>query len=256
MDMKLAGKTALINGGSEGMGFAAAMALAEEGATITLTARDEPRLELAADKIRAATGVSVYTKRTDICIGQECVDAVTFAVECMGGIDVLLCNDGNPPLGPALDFDDHEWQRALERNFFSVLRLIRGSAASMRQRGGGSIICITSTTVFQPRVDFGLPTTTWAAVHTLCKTLSRELAADKIRVNVICPGVIETPHLQRVREELEEFSPEEYVRDAVPLARVGEAEEVGALVTFLASPRSAYMTGLALQIDGGARLSM
>lgn len=258
MDLKLEGKTALINGASQGLGYAIARCLAAEGADVLISARKEESLIKAAERLTAETGRKVRTVVGDIRMLDGC-NNILAAVEEMGGVDILINNDGAPPLGPALEFDDLRWTRAVEQNLMSVVRMIRGVVPTMATRGGGSIVNITAGTAIQPLANFGLSVSTWAGVIGLAKTLSIELAPKNIRVNTLCPGLFDTPRLDKAESGAPPEQPSNFVQEVlktIPLGRKGNPEEIASIATFLASPLASYITGTTLAVDGGGNRSL
>ena len=174
-----------------------------------------------------------------------------------GGIDLLFTNSGGPPAGATLSFDDRAWQDSVELLLFSTLRMIRAAVPSMQKRGGGAILVSTSSSVKEPVPNLGLSTVIRASVSALAKTLALELAADRIRVNQIIPGRIDTDrvkHLDEVNAKKQGVTPEEAKKRAlttIPLGRYGEIEEFGRVGAFLLSDAAAYVTGATVQVDGG-----
>ena len=248
MDLGLDGRIAIVNGASQGIGYAIARTLAEEGARVAISGRREAPLAAARDDMARRTGGELLAIPGDIRQAGDCERIVAGTVAHYGGLDILVNNDGAPPLGPFLDFDDDAWRRAVDRNLMSVVRCIRAAAPHMKARGAGSIVNITALSAIQPIAGFGLSVATWAGVIGLAKTLSRELAPE-ITINTLAPGLIDTPRLRLVAEQsTDEMSA--LIRD-IPLGRLGDAEEVGAAVAFLVSPRGRYITGTTLAVDGG-----
>ena len=144
--------------------------------------------------------------------------------------------------------------RAVEQNLMSVVRMVRGVVPGMRRRGGGSIVNIAALSALQPIPKFGLSVATWAGVLGLAKTLSRELARDHIRINTLCPGLVQTPRLDVVNAaESPDF--QEMVA-AIPLGRMAQPEEIASVAAFLASPAASYVTGTTLAVDGGSNKSL
>ena len=253
MDMKLRGKFAVVNGASQGIGFAIAHTLASEGAEVLISARKLDALEAAAERLRAETGGTIRTVVGDIRMADGCANILA-AVEAQGGVDILVNNDGAPPVGEAIEFDDVRWMRAVEQNLMSVVRMVRGVVPGMKRRGGGSIVNIAALSALQPIPKFGLSVATWAGVIGLAKTLSLELAGDNIRINTLCPGFVQTPRLDAANVgESQQF--QELVA-SIPLGRIAQPEEIAAVAAFLASPMASYVTGTTLAVDGGTNKSL
>ncbi len=248
MDLGLKDKIAIINGASQGIGYAIAHTLAEEGARVAISARREPALGDAARRLEGETGGEIYPVQGDIRRAEDCERIVDETLERFGGVDILVNNDGAPPLGAFTDFDDQAWSKAVEQNLMSVVRCIRAVAPHMKARGAGSIVNITALSAIQPIPGFGLSVATWAGVIGLSKTLSRELAPE-ITINTLCPGLIDTPRLRTVTEQSEEAMSE--LTREIPLGHVGQPEDVASVVAFLVSPRGRYVTGATLAVDGG-----
>ena len=253
MNLDLDGKVAIVGGASQGIGYGIARALAREGAAVAITARREADLQAAAERLRTETDANVLPIQADCRRPDDCARVAEIARREFGGIDILVNNDGAPPLGPVLSFDDTAWAKAIEQNLMYVVRMARGALPHMKARGGGSILNITAISAIQPIGGFGLSVATWSGVIGFAKTLSIEAARYGINVNTICPGYIETQRLEKVfaaggkdpavmRRELEA---------EVPLGRIGTVEDVASLAALLVSPRGSYITGAAIQVDGG-----
>ena len=253
MDLRLKDKVALIGGASQGIGYGIAHTLAGEGAKIIITARREPALRQAADKIREETGVEVLPVQADCRRADDCQRVVATAAERFGGLDILVNNDGAPPLGDITSFDDAAWQKAVEQNFMYVVRMVRECIPHMKARGTGAILNITAISAIQPIAGFGLSVATWSAVIAYAKTLSIELGAHGINVNTICPGYIETTRLEKVfgaPGENADAMRKDLIAQ-IPLGRIGTVEDIASLVALLVSPRGNYITGTTIQVDGG-----
>jgi 3-oxoacyl-[acyl-carrier protein] reductase len=249
VDLQLTGQRALVNGASQGIGYAIALQLALEGARVAIAARREPALSTARARIEKEVGCEVVAIKGDIRKAEDCERIVKQAVAALGGLDILVNNDGAPPLGPCLKFSDTDWAKAVDQNFMSVLRMTRAAVPHMKQVGGGSIVNITALSAIQPVEGFGLSVATWAGVIGLAKTLSRELAPDNIRINTVCPGATDTPRLAKVNEQTSGMM--DKLISEIPLGRVAKPEQIAALTALLVSPLGSHMTGTTIPVDGG-----
>jgi 3-oxoacyl-[acyl-carrier protein] reductase len=253
MNLELKDKIAVVGGASMGIGYGIARTLAAEGARVAITARREPALRQAAEVIRAETGAEVLAVQADCRRAEDCERVAATVVDELGGIDILVHNDGAPPLGAVMTLDDVAWQKAIEQNFFYVVRMVRACVPHMRTRGGGGILNITAISAIQPIAGFGLSVATWGGVIGLAKTLSLELAPDNINVNTICPGYIETTRLEKVfaADGKDPNIMRNQLIAEVPMGRIGTVDDVAGLVALLVSPRGRYITGTTIQVDGG-----
>jgi 3-oxoacyl-[acyl-carrier protein] reductase len=253
MDLGLKGKIALVTASSKGMGKACALGLAAEGARVVMCARTERDLNAAADEVRARTGSDVLAVPTDVTRADQVKALMARAVEAFGGVDVLVANAGGPPRGTFDEVTDEQWYGAFEVSLLSVVRLIREVLPGMRQRRWGRIITIQSSSVKQPIPGLDLSNGVRPGTAGLMKTLASDLGRDNILVNTVCPGRILTDRLLGGARQAG-LSPEAYAAQVgvdVPLGRVGTAEEFANVVVFLASERASYVTGVAVQVDGG-----
>jgi 3-oxoacyl-[acyl-carrier protein] reductase len=253
MNLELQGKVAIVGGASQGIGYGIARALAQEGAAVAITARREAGLQASAARLRSETGGHVLAIQADCRRAEDCVRVAETARRELGGIDILVNNDGAPPLGPALGFDDTAWSKAVEQNLMYVVRMAREVVPSMQARGGGSILNITAISAIQPIAGFSLSVATWSAVIGYAKTLSLEVAPLGINVNTICPGYVDTSRLQKVFAAGSEGADVVKARliEEIPMKRIGTTEDIASLVALLVSPKGRYITGTAIQVDGG-----
>ena len=248
MDLGLNGRIAIVNGASQGIGYAIARILAEEGARVSVSARRQPALDEAAARLASETNGEIRAVQGDIRRAEDCLRIVDETVRHFGGVDILVNNDGAPPLGDFTGFDDEAWAKAVEQNLMSVVRCIRAVVPEMRARGSGSIVNIAALSAIQPIPGFGLSVATWGGVIGLAKTLSLELAPE-ISINTVCPGLVDTPRLRTVTEQ-SGAAMEELTSD-IPLGQVGAPEDIASIVALLVSPRGRYVTGVTLPVDGG-----
>jgi 3-oxoacyl-[acyl-carrier protein] reductase len=257
MDLGLKGKVALVAGASQGMGRATALGFAREGAKVSICARGEGPLNGAAEMIRRETGGEVLATVADMTKAEDIRRFVAGTVEKFGRLDVAVANAGGPPPGEFMKFTDEDWEKAFHLSFMSALRLTREAVPHMRKVGGGRVINISSYSVKEPISGLVLSNAIRSAVVGLAKNLSRELAKDKILINTVCPGRIDTDRarkLNQARAERLKRSVEEINREMaaeVPLGRYGPAQEIADLIVFLGSERASYITGTTIAIDGG-----
>lgn len=258
MDLQLRGKVAMVAAASKGMGRACALGFAREGARVSICARSADDIDKTAREIANATGADVLAVATDLTRADELQRWVDQTIERFGGVDILVTNAGGPPLGVWDDFQsDEPWEQAFQLNLMSTIRMVRAVVPSMRQRGGGRILNIQSSSVKAPIDGLILSNTIRPGVVGLSKTLSRELARDNILINTVAPGRIHTDrHSSGIarRAAAKGISIEEETRNStrdVPLQRLGTPDEFADMVVFLASARATYVTGQTIAVDGG-----
>jgi 3-oxoacyl-[acyl-carrier protein] reductase len=257
MDLGLKGKVAMVGGASRGLGYAVAEALAREGATVSISSSNQASIDEAAKRL-ATTGAAVLATAVDVRNADHIAAWGQKTIERFGGVDLLFTNGGGPPAGAAVSFDDAAWQNAVDLLLFSALRMIRAAVPSMKQRGGGSILVSTSSSVKEPIPNLGLSTVLRASVSALAKTLALELAGDRIRVNQIIPGRIDTDRVKQLDEIVGKkqgiTAEQAKVKSiaTIPIGRYGETPEFGRVAAFLLSDAASYMTGATVQVDGGA----
>ena len=255
MDLELTGLAAAVTGGSEGIGRAVAATLAAEGCDVAIGARRSEPLDEAAEEIRAATGQRVEPLQMDVTDPKQARGFVTDAAQRLGRLDILVNNAGTSAAARFEDVDDEAWDDDLQLKVFGAIRCTRAAIPHLRAAGGGAIVNMTTVGGKQPG-EASVPTSvSRAAGIGLTKALSKDLAADGIRVNTVMLGSIRSMQWERRwRNARSDESLEAYytkMGDGIPLGRVGRAEEVADLVAFLVSPRAAYITGTSIAIDGG-----
>lgn len=265
MDLGLQGRIAFVAGASSGLGLAAATELVREGCSVALCSRDEERITAAADHIRDVTGAGMDQLLPLVCdvTQEEDVEAAVAAtIDRYGAFNVLVTNAGGPPAGRIEEFDADAWREAIELNLVSTINLCRHALPHLREaaageEGLGRVLMITSVSAKQPIPTLPLSNTARAGVQGFAKSLAEEVGPDGVTVNTLLPGYTRTARLEELAERIQERtgqSPAE-VEDGWAaqnaLRRIGEPEEFAAALTFLASRRAAYITGVALPVDGG-----
>ena len=242
MDLGLRGRTAIVCGASSGLGLAAAEALAEEGANVTMFARRRDQLERDADRIGA------LAVRGDVTNAADLERLVAKTLEAFGGIDILVWNSGGPPAGTAADVTDDGLEAAFELLLAPAVRLVRLCRPHLERSEAGRIVAISSLTVKEPTAHLALSNAIRPGLVGWLKTLSREVGPSGVTVNCVAPGRIDTP---RMKEIYGEGGPPAEETAQIPIGRLGTPREFGDVVCFLASARAAYISGTTVIVDGG-----
>ena len=251
LELGLAGKIAIVTGGSEGMGRAAVERLARSGARVAACARRKDVLERAVEEVKKATGAEVLALAADVSRAADCEAVVTQTVARFGGVDILLNNAGTSAAAAFDKVDDAAWQADFDLKVMGAIRMSRLVIPHMKKRGGGRIINVTTVGGKAPRAQ-GLPTSvSRAAGINLTKSLANEYAADRILVNTICIGLVKSAQIARRAKDGDVEAHYRELGKRVPIGRVAEAREFADLVAFLASERAGYITGTAINFDGG-----
>lgn len=257
MDLGLKDRVAIVAASSLGLGRACALELAREGARVVICARNADQITKTADDILAATGTEVLPIAADLTDAAQIQGMANEALYRYSRIDVLVTNNGGPPAGYFDALEDESWLAAHQQTLMSTVRLIRSVLPAMRAQGWGRIVNITSVSVKQPIDNLLFSNVYRPGVIGLAKTLSTQLATEGITINNVAPGYMRT---ERVAELFEARAAEhgtsmeqelEATSGSVPIGRMGEPEELAALVAFLASERASYITGTTIQVDGG-----
>ncbi len=258
MDLELAGKVAVITGGSVGIGLAVAHGLAKEGVHVVLCARDEARLEKMAADIASAHGVTALGVPADVSRADGIARVVAIAQDTFGGVDILINNAGTGSNETILAAPDDKWQYYWDLHVMASVRLARGLVPLMIKRGGGVILHNASICAKQPLGYEPIYNVTKAALMMFSKCLSDEVIKHNIRVNCINPGLILTPDWKKTAAQLTagaEVTWEQYLdriaRDNAPIGRFATPEELADFFVFLCSPRASYCVGSTYYVDGG-----
>ena len=253
MNLHLKDKKALVTGASFGLGKAAALALAHEGCSLYLNSRSQANLQTTADEIQKLTNVKPVLIEADL---SQKSDFEKIA-ESILDIDILVSNAGGPQPGKFTDLKNEAWENASALVLSSARKLTSMVIDGMIKRKFGRLIYITSIGVLQPVDDLILSNTYRAAVTGMCKTISNTYAQHGITANCVCPGFTATERLTNLanaRAEASGKTPEEILQsftDQIPAGRIGNPEELAALITFLASEKAGYITGTSIPVDGG-----
>lgn len=258
MDLGLHGKVAIVTGGSEGIGKAAAASMAAEGADVVIAARRADVLDAAAAEIRAVSRHRVLALPTDVMVAEQVQSLIDTTMAELGRVDILVNNAGTSAGGPFLSVSDEGWQHDLDLKLYGAIRASRLAVPIMREQGGGRIVNVTNLGAKAPGAASVPTSVSRAAGVALTKAMSKEFAADNILVNTVCIGLIKSgqheTRFRAMRESNPDLTLDQFYADMggrVPLGRVGEGAEAGDVIAFLASDRASYLTGIAVNIDGG-----
>ena len=252
MDLGLSDKIAIVTGSSKGLGFASARALVAEGCRVCVCARGADGLRDAANRLEADAGRvdAVLAVQADLTSSEGVSHVVGRTVETFGGVDILINNVGKAGGSTILEVTDAAWQEAIDATLFPAIRASRLAVPHMKRRGAGVIIMIAS---IWGRESGGRMTynAVKAAEISLAKALAQQLAKDNIRVNSVAPGSISFPGGSWHRRQQEDPNGmAEFIRQELPFGRFGTAEEVGAVVAFLASKCASWVSGASVTVDG------
>ncbi|MBI3044833.1 MAG: SDR family oxidoreductase [Betaproteobacteria bacterium] len=252
MELGLKGKVAAVTGGTDGIGRATALRLAQEGASVAICARRQEPLDRTAAEIRKA-GAEALAVSADMSKAADIERFLKAVLDRFGRIDILVNNAGTSQRGKFLEVDDRTWDADLELKVFGAIRCTRLAVPHMKKQGGGRIVNITISSAKQPGAGSMPTSVSRAAGLAITKALSKEFAPDNIRVNTVCIGKIKSGQHER-RYTREGRSAEAYYGEMskdIPLGRVGEAEEVANVIAFLVSDAASYVTGTSVNLDGG-----
>jgi 3-oxoacyl-[acyl-carrier protein] reductase len=240
MDFGLKGRRALVMGASSGLGYAIAEQLVKEGARVAICSRSEERIRDAAKRMGAALAVAA-----DLTKPGATKALVEKVVAELGGVDVLVANTGGPPKGSIEKLSAEQWQEGFQSLWMSVVEGLQAALPGMKERRWGRIVLVTSVAAREAMPLLTISNGLRAGLMGLVKTVSNEVAEHGITINGVQPGYHATERLRELGV------PEDKITSAIPARRLGKPEELGALVTFLASEQAAYITGQSITIDGG-----
>lgn len=257
MNLKLAGKTALVTASSDGLGFAAALELACEGADVIICSRDVDKLKVAAERIAQASGKTPTLERLDLRAPESVAHFIATLKGRVNTVDILVYNVGGPEPGTFKALDPAAWNASYADNIVSYSEILNGVLPGMIGRGWGRVIAIASISAKQSLEGLTISNVFRPAVVGLTKTLSQEYGNSGVTFNTVCPGGIFTSRIEQVlrrrandsRKGIEELYAR-YVAD-IPMKRFGNPDEVSAAIAFLASERASFINGVSLSVDGG-----
>ena len=239
----MTGRTAAVAGGSAGLGFATAQALANDGVRVVVCGRDEKRAIDAATKI-GNSSVGISCDVSSVAGGESFVEQAT---KLLGHIDILILNSGGPPAGTFASTSVESYDKAFANGLMSMIAMTKLVVPQMQSRKWGRVVAITSIAVRQPIANLILSNTARAGLTGFLKTVSREVAGDGVTVNTVQPGTHDT---DRIRQ-LYGATPDAKALD-IPAGFVGDPKDFGSVVAFLCSASATFITGVNLQVDGGA----
>lgn len=261
MDLGLKNKVAIVTGGSSGIGKAAAIAMAKEGAIVTICARNSQRLASATSEIEANTGIQATSIQADVTKPSDIKNLFSTTLSKYGRIDILVNNAGVSSTGIFEKVDDSKWQDDLDLKLMAAIRCSRIAIPHMKTNGGGRIVNVTSHHGKTPGAKSMPTSVSRAAGIALTKALSKEYAPDNILINTVCVGIVKAGQYEGGTRQLEaenrglnlnEMYEEMASSNAIPLGRIGETHEAGDVIAFLCSERASYITGTSINVDGGS----
>lgn len=260
MDLGLRGRTAMVAGGSAGLGFSCARDLLAAGANVAIASRSSDRLARAAEELRAGVPAAptgerpeVTTTSLDVADLEAARAWVDDTRSHFGSVDIVIANAGGPPTGSATEVGIEQYRQAIDTNLIASINLADAAIGPMRAAGWGRILFIASISAKQPVSNLALSNTARAGLLGYAKSLAGTVAADGVTVNVLAPGFTRTA---RLLEAVGEENIAQLADAQIPAGRVGEPEEFAAAAAFLASERASFITGVVLPVDGGSVLSL
>lgn len=242
MDLGIEGKRAAVAASSAGLGLGTARALVAAGVRVAICGRDRTRVDAAASELGPLATALV----ADVGTPDGAVAFVDAAREALGGIDILVPNAGGPPAGTFASTPLDAYGAALDLNLMSVVAMCHAAVPTMIEAGWGRIVAITSSTVRQPAPTLILSNTARAGATAFLKTLATEVAPHGITVNSVQPGLHATDRMRQLGVDADSRPPD------IPVGRIGDPDDFGAVCAFLCSEQARFVTGAAVPVDGGA----
>ena len=261
MDLGLKGKKALVCGGSKGLGYATAEALAREGAQVFILGRDEAALKAACARIKSVAELEPISASCDLLSAEARKELVGRINSNWGGIDILIHNVGGPKASTVEETSNEAWEEGFQRLFMTAADLNQAFVPGMKERKWGRVVTITSLSVMEPIAMLSISNAMRSASTALSKTLADEVAKFGVTVNCVAPGLVQTDRTEELIEarmkksgQTREQHETEMFKN-IPAGRLGNPAEFGAVVCFLCSEQAAYITGSTICVDGGKRRS-
>ena len=258
MDLSIKGKNAIVCASSQGLGKSAAVDLAKEGVNLAICSRNKDKINLVKEEIEQTSDVKVVAIEADLSSEKDISALFQEAKKELKTIDILINNNGGPPPSTFEELTDEDWQKTFNSTMMSAIRLSKLVLPDMKKNKWGRIINISSVSVKTPVNGLFLSNSIRMGVLGWAKALSDEVAPHGITVNSVCPGTTKTERIEQILNAQSESSGkdkseiEEAMANSIPMLRIGEASDLSALITFLSSEKASYMTGLAVQVDGGS----
>ena len=260
MDLNLKNKNAIVCASSQGLGKAAAIDLAMEGVNLAICSRDQEKIDRAKEEILMKTDqrIKIFSLEVNLDSQEEINEFYKEVERNLGSVDILVNNTGGPPPRTFEQISDDDWQNAFNSTMMSAVRLSRAVIPNMKKNNWGRIINISSVSVKTPVNGLFLSNSLRMGVLGWAKALADELAMYGVTVNTVCPGYTKTERVEAILDSQSSTSGkskediEKAIADNIPMKRVGEPEDLAGLITFLASEKANYMTGRAVQVDGGS----
>ena len=258
MELSLKGKNAIVCASSQGLGKAAAIDLAKEGVNLVICSRDQEKINDVKKEIEDLAKIEVLALKADLNSEDDIKNLFMEAKNAFQSIDILINNNGGPPPSTFEQLNDEDWKKAFNATMLSAIRLSKLVLPEMKKKQWGRIINISSVSVKTPVNGLFLSNSLRMGVLGWAKALSDEVAPFGITVNTVCPGTTKTERIEEILTAQSKTTGkdkkdlEAAIAKNIPLQRIGEATDLSALITFLASEKANYMTGLAVQVDGGS----